>query len=101
MKYETHENIDDEVDEDDLYNIEKMRPDEKLWRKRAFEIKLKNTYDIKIPNVMTRIHGEKVNKITECNLIHDIINPSKRTKISNIHKYPILHGCMNRIFMDI
>ena len=56
MKDETHENIDDEVDEDDLYKIDKMSLDETLWHKRAFEIKLNNIYDIKIPNGMTCIH---------------------------------------------
>ena len=30
---------------------------------------------------MTCIHGNEVNKISECNLIHDILNPPKRTKI--------------------
>ena len=44
---------------------------------------------------MNFILETEVNKVGECNLIHDIINPSKRTKISNIHKYPILHECMN------
>ena len=44
---------------------------------------------------MNCIHENKVNKITECNLIHDILNPYKNTTILNIHKYPILHGCMN------
>ena len=29
LKYETHENIDDEVDEDDLYELDKMSLDEK------------------------------------------------------------------------
>ena len=29
VEYETHENIDDEVDEDDLYKIDKMSLDEK------------------------------------------------------------------------
>ena len=44
---------------------------------------------------MTRIHNNEVNNINECNLLHDIINPSKRTKTSNIHYLPILHGCVN------
>ena len=29
---------------------------------------------------MTRIHDIEVNKIAECNLLHDILNPPKRTK---------------------
>ena len=44
---------------------------------------------------MTRIHNNGVNNITECNLLHDIINPPKRAKILNNHYSPILHGCMN------
>ena len=50
---------------------------------------------MKIPNGMNRIHYNEVNKIAECNLLHDIINPYKRTKILNIHYSPILHGCVN------
>ena len=46
---------------------------------------------------MTRIHNKEVNKISECNLLHAIINPLRRTKKINIHYYPILHGCMNNI----
>ena len=44
---------------------------------------------------MNRIHENKVNKIAECNLLHIIINPSKRTKNLNIHYSHILHGCIN------
>ena len=44
---------------------------------------------------MTCIHENKVNKISEINLLHDILNPYKHTKSSNIHYSPILHGCMN------
>ena len=44
---------------------------------------------------MTRIHDDEVNKISECNLLHDIINPPKRTRILNIHYSPIINGCMN------
>ena len=32
---------------------------------------------------MTCIHGNKVNRISEYNLLHDILNPSKKTKILN------------------
>ena len=39
---------------------------------------------------MICIHENEVNKMTECNLIHDILNHSKRTKVLNIHQYPIL-----------
>ena len=30
---------------------------------------------------MTRIHDNEVNKIAECNLLHDISNPPKCNKI--------------------
>ena len=38
-------------------------------------------YDIKIQNVMTCIHENEVNKVAEYNLLYDILNPPKRTKI--------------------
>ena len=44
---------------------------------------------------MTRTHDEEVNIISECNLLHDIINPLKRAKNLNSNYSPILHGCMN------
>ena len=44
---------------------------------------------------MTFIHGNKVNKISECNLLHGIQYPSKSTKILNVHYYPIIHVYMN------
>ena len=47
VKDETHEKIYDEVDEDDLYELEKRILGEIEWHKCVFEIKLKNTYDIK------------------------------------------------------
>ena len=62
-----------------------------------FEIELKNTYDIEIHNGMTFIHGNKVNKSDKCNLLHDILNPPKRTKKLNNKYSPILHVCMNTI----
>ena len=46
---------------------------------------------------MTRIHDNEVNNIAECNLLHDIINPTKITITLNSHYYHILHGCMNKI----
>ena len=42
-----------------------------------------------------RIHNNEVNNISECNLLHDKINPPKRAKYLNRHYYSILHGCMN------
>ena len=44
---------------------------------------------------MIYIHDNELKSIAECNLLHDIINPSKRAKNINSHYYPILHGCMN------
>ena len=44
---------------------------------------------------MTHIHDREVNKISEWNLLHDIINPTKCTKNLNIHYYPILYVCIN------
>ena len=43
---------------------------------------------------MISIHENEVNKIAGYNLLYDIINPSKHTKILNIHYSPILYGCM-------
>ena len=58
-------------------------------------MRTKNTHGIKNQNDMKRIHDNEINKISEYNLIHDIINPPKRTTILNSHYSPILHGCMN------
>ena len=44
---------------------------------------------------MICINDNEVNKIDEWNLLHDIINPPKRTKNLNRYYSPILHGCMN------
>ena len=58
---------------------------ENKLRKHEFESELKIIYDMKRPNGMNCIHDNKVNKISECNLLHDIINPSKHTKNINSH----------------
>ena len=42
---------------------------------------------------MTRIHYDKVNKLAEWNLLHDIINPPKLTK--NVRDITLL------LYMDI
>ena len=55
----------------------------------------KKSYGIENRNDMTRVHFKEVNKIFECNLLHDIINPPKRAKHLNSHYSPILLGCMN------
>ena len=68
-------------------------------------------YDMKSLNIMIFIHIMEVNNIYECNLIHDILNPSKYAKYINIHYSPILLICKNtregkasfynfRIFLD-
>ena len=44
---------------------------------------------------MNCIHYNEVNNIYECNLLHDILNPSKRNKNVNSHHSPILYGCIN------
>ena len=49
--------------------------------KRAFQCKLKNTCGIENHNDMMRIYDNKVNNKAEYNLLHDIFNPPKRTKI--------------------
>ena len=46
-------------------------------------------------NDMIHIHEKEVNKISEYNLLHDIINPPKRAKNLNSHHSPILHRFMN------
>ena len=44
---------------------------------------------------MIHTQNKEVNKVAECNLLHDIINPPKRAKQLNIYYSPILHRCMN------
>ena len=50
-------------------------------KKCVFESKLNYIYDIKIQNSMNCIHKNEVNNIAEFNLLHDIVNPSKCTKV--------------------
>ena len=64
------------------------------WRKSAFECELKNSCGVEKWNDLIYIDEKEVNKISKCNLIHDIINPPKRTENININYYPILHVCM-------
>ena len=44
---------------------------------------------------MTRTHDKEVNKISECELLYDTINPPKQIKILNIHHCLIIHEWMN------
>ena len=60
-----------------------------------FEIEIKNTYEIDIYNGMNCIHQNKVNKISECNLLHYMLNIPKCTKTLNSHYSSITHLCMN------
>ena len=46
-------------------------------------------------NGMTCIQRNKLNQLARCKLPHDILNPSKRTKILNSPYSCILNGCMN------
>ena len=46
---------------------------------------------------MNSIYDNEVNNIAEYNVLHDIINPPKRTETFNIYYSPILHVCMNTI----
>ena len=44
---------------------------------------------------MNCINKNEVNEIAECNLLHDILNPSKLTKNLNSYYSHIIHGCIN------
>ena len=66
-----------------LYSINMSldeRKEQREWRKHAFESELKYIYEIEIQNGVNSIHGRKANKISECNLVRDILNPPKHTK---------------------
>ena len=56
VKDETHKQIDDGVDEDELYDLEQMVFDETEWYKSAFESKLNIYIWYKTPNGMDCIH---------------------------------------------
>ena len=79
----------------ELCKLKQLNPEEgndneyhKEWRKRTFEKELNNIND------MSNIHDNDVKNKSECNLLHDILNTSKRTKNKSCYS-PILHGCMN------
>ena len=71
------------------------KEEKKERHKCEFESELKNIYDIKNQNGIIFIHENEVNKISEYNLLHDILNPSEHSKILNCYYSPILHGFMN------
>ena len=68
-EYEAHGNIDSEIDKNYIYMIDNMSPGENKenteWRKRVFERKLENTYEIEIQNGMNCLHENEINKISE------------------------------------
>ena len=45
---------------------------------------------------MNLIYDNKLNDISELNLLHDILIPSERTKSINNYYCPILHGCKGK-----
>ena len=92
-----YENTNSEIDEKDLYELYKLSLDDsnKEWHNSEFEGKLETICDMKILNDMNHLHDNKVNNISEWNLLHDIINNSKQTKDINRHHYPIINVCMN------
>ena len=47
----------------------------------VLKLKLKNTYGIENQNDMARKKDNEENNISECNLLHDVINHPKCTKI--------------------
>ena len=67
----------------------------KEWRKRVFEGKTENIYDMKTLNDMNFINVNKVNYLYEFNLLHDKPYPSRQTKNTNGYYPLILHVCMN------
>ena len=44
---------------------------------------------------MNSIHDDKVNHTYESHSLHDILNPSRRTKDMNSHYSPVIHGFVN------
>ena len=82
---ESHGNIESEINGNDLYQIYNISLDERKenteLRKSACESKLENKYEIESQNCMTCMHGKKLNKLSEFNLLYDILKPPKRSKI--------------------
>ena len=67
----------------------------KEWRKREPIRELEIIYDMKRLKYMNCIHDNKINNISEWNLLHDIPNPLKHTRNINSHYFTIMCGCMN------
>ena len=95
VKNETHENINGGVDEDEIYDLDKLSLNEKKLCSCLIEGKLKNMNNTKLMNSMNLTQNNKVNIIAECNLLNDIQNTSKLTKHININYSPIIYECMN------
>ena len=55
----------------------------KEWRKYIFVRKVESIYDVKNVHDTKNINDYYVNNIAEWNILHDILNPSKCTKITN------------------
>ena len=71
--------MDIEIDEEDRYELIKIILDvsHREWTKSVLDIKLKNVYNMNIFKDTNHIHDSKVNNLSECNLLHDILNPTK------------------------
>ena len=70
------------------YWIWKYNKNHKEWCKRAFERDINNMYDMENIYDIHNIHNNSFNHIYECNLIHDILNPSKHNKNNNYRYSP-------------
>ena len=59
MKNETHkyDNVNDDTDEKELYELDKLSLDDKRWRTHEFEGKVNNIHDMKSLNSMNDIHN--------------------------------------------
>ena len=89
--------MESDYDDNDLYQVENMSLDdtrEKInQRKRALEYE--SSYVIENRAKIIYIKDNEVNNISECNLLHDIINTPKRAKNINSYYSLIIYECMN------
>ena len=83
VNHESPEFLENDYNENDLYQVENIIPDETKeknhWRKRGLEYESSNA--IKNWNEMIYIHDNEVNNISEYNLLHYIINTPKTLKM--------------------
>ena len=86
---EAPECLDSDYYDNDSYQVNKIIIEETKekfeWRKREFEYEQNNKYWVENLNDMMRIHNNEVKNISECSLLHDIINPLKLAKNLNDH----------------